>query len=141
MYAITQEACMTDSLPALESKRSQIQREIGALGDMRTGSITTTGGRCGNPNCHCGKDGDPGHGPFYRLTRKVGGKTITETFASPAALQKARSEVAEFHRFRALSQSLIEVNEKICRARPVEDASTPQEKKRRPRSTRKSRAK
>src|SRR3974390_1457390 len=80
MYAIVEEACMTESLSALESKRSQIQREISALGDMRAGSITTTGGRCGNPNCHCRRDGDPGHGPFCRLTRKVGGKTITETF-------------------------------------------------------------
>lgn len=132
---------MADSLPALESKRSEIQRKISALGDMRTGSISTTGGRCGNPNCHCRKDGDPGHGPFYRLTRKVSGKTVTETFASPAARQKARGEVAEFHRFRELSQSLLEVNEKICQARPVEDTLTPQEKKRRRRSSRRSNAK
>jgi hypothetical protein len=35
----------------------------------------------------------------------------------------------------------LEVNEKICRARPVEDTLTPQEKKRRTRSTSKSSAK
>ena len=132
---------MSDTLPSLESKRSGIQRSISALGDMRTGSITTTGGRCGNPNCHCRKDGDPGHGPFYRLTRKIGGKTVTETFASPSALKKAQSEVAEFHRFRELSQNLVEVNEKICQARPVEDGLTPQEKKRRMPSSGKSNAK
>ncbi|MDQ2777282.1 MAG: hypothetical protein M3Y57_20550, partial [Acidobacteriota bacterium] len=114
---------------------------ISQLGDMRTGSITTTGGRCGNPNCHCREDGDPGHGPFYRLTRKVSGKTVTETFASPAALRKAQGEVAELHRFRELSQSLVEVNEKICQSRPVEDTLTIQEKKRRKRSGRKSNAK
>ena len=132
---------MADSLPSLESNRSEIQRKISALGDMRTGSISTTGGRCGNPNCHCRKNGDPGHGPFYRLTRKISGKTVTETFASPAELQKAQGEVAEFHRFRELSQSLVEVNEKICQARPVEDTLTAQEKKRRRRSGRRSNAK
>ena len=132
---------MADTLPVLESKRCEIQRRISALGDMRTGSITTTTGRCGNPNCHCRKDGDPGHGPFYRLTRKLAGKTVTETFASPGALKKAQGEVAEFHRFRELSQSLVEVNEKICHARPVEDALTPQEKKRPRQSKRKSNAK
>ena len=132
---------MSDSLPSLESKRSGIQRSISALGDMRTGSITTTGGRCGNPNCHCRKDGDAGHGPFYRLTRKISGKTVTETFASPSALKKAQGEVAEFHRFRELSQKLGEVNEKICQARPVEDGLTPQEKKRRMPSSGKSNAK
>jgi hypothetical protein len=67
---------------------------------MRPGSITTTEGRCGNPGCHCRKDGDPGHGPFYRLTRKIEGKTVTETFPTPLALRKAQGEVAEFQRFR-----------------------------------------
>ncbi len=125
---------MADSLSALEVQRSGIQQEISRLGDMRAGSITTTGGRCGNPNCRCRKEGDPGHGPFHRLTRKAGGKTVTETFATPAALRKARSEVAEFHRFRQLSADLLEVNEKICGARPVEDSLSQQEKKRPPRS-------
>ena len=132
---------MADTLPALESQRFEIHRKISALGDMRTGSITTTGGRCGHPNCHCRKDGDPGHGPFYRLTRKLAGKTVTETFASPAALKKAQGEVAEFHRFRELSQSLVAVNEEICQARPVEDNWTPLEKKRRRPSNGKSNAK
>jgi hypothetical protein len=129
---------MTTALPALETQRSEIQRKIGQLGDMRSGSITTTGGRCGNPGCHCRKEGDPGHGPFYRLTRKIEGKTVTETFATPVALRKAQQEVAEFHRFRELSQNLVEVNEKICRVRPVEDTLTPQEKKRRKSSVSKS---
>ena len=33
---------MTTALPALETQRSEIQRKIGQLGDMRSGSITTT---------------------------------------------------------------------------------------------------
>jgi hypothetical protein len=132
---------MADSLPTLEAKRSEIQHQISALGDMRSGSITTTGGRCGNPGCHCRKEGDPGHGPFYRLTRKVRGKTVTETFATPLALRKAQSEVAEFHRFRELSQSLLDVNEEICRTRTLADALTAQEKKQPKRSGRKSKPK
>jgi hypothetical protein len=132
---------MPDPLPALESRRAEILRKIGALGDMRAGSITTTGGRCGNPACHCHKDGDPGHGPFVRLTRKVRGKTTTETFATPVALRKAKDEVAEFHRFRELSQSLLDVNEKICKQRSLEDTLTPQQKKRRKPSGKKSSAK
>jgi hypothetical protein len=76
------------------------------------------------------------------LTRKVDGKTVTETFSSPAALAKAHREVAEYHRFRGLSGQLLEVNEEICRRRPVvEPALSAQEKKRPKRSARKSRAK
>jgi hypothetical protein len=105
---------------------------------MRSGSITSTGGRCGNPGCHCHQPDDLGHGPFYRLTRKVNGKSVTETFSTPAALRKAQQEVEEFHRFRRLSHDLLEVNEKICKLRPVEDTLTAQEKKPRKRSNKKS---
>lgn len=121
---------MSESLPSLEATRAAIQHKIGNLSDMRAGSITTTGGRCGNPRCHCRKKDDPGHGPFSRLTRKVQGKTVTETFGTPAAERKAQREIEEYHRFRELSRELLEVNEKICRLRPVEETLTPQEKKR-----------
>jgi hypothetical protein len=99
---------------------------------MRSGSITGTGGRCGNPNCHCHKDGDPGHGPCCRLTRKVNGKTVTETFASPSGLAKAQREVAECLRFRELGEQLLDINERICRLRPTEDAGRSAQEKRRP---------
>ena len=133
---------MPDSLTDLENRRAAIQSQVAQLGDMRAGSITGTGGCCGNPNCHCHRPGDPGHGPFYRLTRKVNGKTVTETFASPAALAKAQREVAEYHRFRELGGQLLDSNEEICRLRPVEESTlSAQEKKRRKRSARKSRAK
>jgi hypothetical protein len=129
---------MPDSLSTLEAQRAQTQLQISRLGDMRSGSITTTSGRCGNPGCHCHQPDDPGHGPSYRLTRKVNGKSVTETFSTPTTLRKAQQEVEEFHRFRQLSHDLLEVNEKICKLRPVEDTLTPQEKKRRKRSSRKS---
>ena len=133
---------MPDSLVDLESRRAAVQWQIAQLGDMRSGSITGTGGRCGNPNCHCHRTGDPGHGPYYRLTRKVNGKTVTETFSSAASLMKAQREVAEYQRFRELDDQLLDVNEQICELRPVEEISpTAQEKKRRKRSKRKSRAK
>jgi len=133
---------MPDSLADLEKRRAAIQSHIAQLGDMRAGSITGTGGRCGNPNCHCRRPGDPGHGPYYRLTRKVDGKTVTETFCSPAALTKAQREVAEYHRFRELGGELLAVNEEICGLRPVgTPALSAQEKKRPKRSNRRSRAK
>jgi hypothetical protein len=133
---------MPDSLVDLESRRAAVQLQIVQLGDMRSGSITGTGGRCGNPNCHCQRAGDPGHGPYYRLTRKVNGKTVTETFSSAASLTKARREVAECQRFRELSDQLLDVNEQICELRSVEEISpTTQGKKRLKRSKRKSRAK
>ena len=93
---------MSDALVELERRRAVIQSQIAVLGDMWSGSITPTGGRCGNPKCHCHREGDVGHGPYYRLTRKVDGKSTTETFSDPVSLAKAQREVAEFHSFREL---------------------------------------
>lgn len=133
---------MPNTLGTLEDQRTQLLRQIAQLGDFRTGSITGTVGRCGKPNCHCARPQDPGHGPNFRLTRKVDGKTVTETFPSLVALRKAQREVAAFHRFLQLSRALIELNEKICRLRPVpdpqQDQGSVQEKKRRQRFSKKS---
>lgn len=125
---------MTLSLANLEQQRSALQNQLAELGDFRAGSITGTGGRCGNPRCHCHGANDPGHGPYYRLTRKVKGKTVTETFSTEAALRKAQREVEEYHRFRRLSQELLEVNEQICRLRSVLTAPLSDKKKRQRRS-------
>ncbi len=132
---------MPDSLAALEQQRSGILSQLLQLGDFRSGSITAIQGRCGKPNCHCHQPNQPGHGPNFRLTRKVNGKTVSESFSSAAELRKAQREVEAFHRFRRLSQELLEVNERICRARPIQEDLTPQEKKRPRRSAKKSRAK
>jgi uncharacterized protein DUF6788 len=132
---------LPEFLAALELQRSSVLTRILELGDFRSGSITAIHGRCGKPNCHCHQPNQPGHGPHFRLTRKRNGKTVSESFSSAAELRKARREVDAFHRFRQLSQELLEVNERICRARPVADALSPQEKKRQKPSSRKSRAK
>ena len=134
---------MAKTIPELENQRVEVVQEIAGLGDFRRGSITSITGRCGKANCRCHQPGQPGHGPNFRLTRKVQGKTVSETFSNSAALRKAQREVAEFHRFQALSQTLVEVNEKICQLRPVprEEELSEQEKKRRKPSGKKSRAK
>jgi len=133
---------MALSLTDLEHQRFALQDQLSRLGDFRSGSITGTGGCCGNPRCHCHRANDPGHGPYYRLTHKVDGKTVTETFSTDASLRKARREVEEYHCFRRLSQELLEVNEQICRLRPLEEEAETELKKKRPkRFAKRSRAK
>lgn len=125
----------------LEKQRAELLKRINSVGDLRRGSITATSGKCGKPTCHCAKKGSVGHGPNYRLTRKVQGKTVTETFASPAALKKAQREVGEFHQFQDLCDQVVVVSEQLCAARPVEDTLSLQEKKRPKRSGTRSNAK
>ncbi len=135
---------MPDTFEALESQRSQLLDEFLRLGDLRPGSITAVLRRCGKPSCHCARPNDSGHDPQFRLTRKVAGKTVTESFPNPAALRKAQQEVAEFHRFEKLGEDLVGINEKICALRPVEAQRggwSDQEKKRLLQSIRKLRGK
>jgi len=124
---------LPDTIESLETQRTALLEEFLRLGDLRPGSITAVVRRCGKPSCHCAKPKDPGHDPQFRLTRRVSGKTLTETFPNPAALRKAQQEVSEFHRLQQLSDDLVRVNEKICTLRPVERERggwTEQEKKR-----------
>lgn len=133
---------MPDSLAALEAQRSELLRQFLGLGDLRRGSITAVTRRCGKASCHCAKSNDAGHDPQIRLTRKVKGKTVAETFSTPAACAKAQVEIGEFHRFQELSAQLIAVNERICGFRSAQadtEGWTTQEKKRLLRSIRRSR--
>jgi len=135
---------MPHTLATLEAHRSKLLEEFLHLGDLRPGSITAVVRRCGKPSCHCAKPNDPGHDPQFRLTRRVAGKTVTETFPNPAALRKAQQEVSEFHRLQQLSDDLVSLNQKICELRPVEQQPggwTEQEKKRLLRSIKRLRGK
>ena len=127
---------MSESLEELERQRAAVLRALSELGDFRPGSITGTGGRCGTPGCHCHGPDDPGHSPHPRMTYKVYGKTVTESFATPAAQRKAEREIEAFRSYRQLERTFVEVNEKICQARPVTESLSQQEKKRPKRSSR-----
>lgn len=135
---------MTTALDKLENDRRKVLRGISELGDLQPGCITSANRRCGKPSCHCAKPNDPGHGPHFQLTRKIKGKTVTQSLPSLSALHKAEREVAEFRKFQSLSRSLVEVNQQVCQLRPVEpeetEPSSPEEKKRLKRSGKRSSA-
>jgi hypothetical protein len=131
-----------NSLDSLAQRRIEITDQIASLGDLRCGSITSTTGRCGKPNCHCHRPKDPGHGPNLRLTYKVQGKTVTESLPNPVSVRKAEREIDEFRKYQALHKEFVEVNAQICQLRPSEtDTSLEQEKKPSKRSNKKPLAK
>lgn len=122
---------MPDPLTVSVDTRLSLLRQISELGDFQPGSISSSFRTCGNSSCHCAKPNDPGHGPYSQLTQKVEDKTVTKSLPSSAAVRKAEREIAEFRKFELLTGELIDTNRKICRLRPIEEAaSQPQEKKR-----------
>jgi hypothetical protein len=110
---------MPDSIQSLERRRSEIAQQISELGDFRPGSVTAIRKKCGKSTCCCVEEEHPGHGPHWRLTYKVEGRTQTVSLTGEA-IPKAEEEVAEFRRFQQLSREFVEINTRICQLRPVE---------------------
>lgn len=134
---------MPRSLTNLEADRTQLLQQFLSLGDLRPGTISASARRCGKPNCHCARPDGAGH-PQLRVLRKVKGKSVAESFPTPAALRQAIQQVTEFHRMQDLIRELTAVNQQICRLRPVEGEQTgwtEAEKKRLRRFIKKSREK
>ena len=138
------EASLSDSLATLEQLRSSILTQILELGDFRNGSITAIHGRCEKANCRCHPTRPARSRPQFPSAdpEDQPGKSVSESFSSAVELRKAQRRVeALFIASRLLSQELLEVNEEICRARLAADTPSPEEKKRRTPSAKKSRAK
>jgi hypothetical protein len=114
---------MSLTLADLEAARTKLLQQFLSLGDFRPGTVSATPRRCGKTKCHCAQRGGEGH-PQFRLLRKVKGKSVAESFATPAAFRKAAQEVGEYHRFQNLVAQLTTINEQICRSRSAESAET-----------------
>lgn len=107
-----------EPLDELERRRAQLYEQLAGAGDIRPGSVNETWRRCGKPSCACARPGHPGHGPRYLWTRSAGGKTRSRQLAA-AELDKVRREIANYRRFVAVTEQIVQVSEAICEARPV----------------------
>jgi hypothetical protein len=106
-------------LAGLEARRAVLYAELAGVGDFRRGSLNAVRRKCGKANCACAREGHPGHGPQYNLTRWVGGKTVNVRVRPGPDLDKVTREVAAWARFQALVEAIAVVSEAICAARPV----------------------
>lgn len=132
---------MARTIEELEGRRAVVLKQIAEIGDMRRGSIAERYRRCGKHPCCCEQAGHPGHGPYYSLTVKAEGTTVTRHVAAGAERAKVQREIAAFRRFQDLVPELVAVNEEICEARPIDGAGSESSerdglKKKLPRSSR-----
>jgi len=115
----------------LQSRDQELKALLAQLGEMRPGSLVERYRKCGKPNCHCARRGDRGHGPMWMVTHAVEGKTVSKAIPSGPAVERTRSQIAEYQRFRELSRQLVATNEQICDAQleQVADRSSAEDKK------------
>jgi hypothetical protein len=109
-------------LEDMEQQRARLYEQLAATGDFRRGSVSANYRRCGKPNCACAQPDHPGHGPRYLWTRTVAGRGTRGRQLLAEEVDKVRAELANYQRFAALSEEIVEVNEAICEARPPDGA-------------------
>ena len=115
------------SLPELEAERTRLFAQLVALGDFRRGSVSENFRKCGKPNCACAAPDHPGHGPRFLWTRSAGRRKTVGRQLAAAEVEKVRREIARHAEFTSAVEQVIEVNEKICEARPAAGAAAGQD--------------
>lgn len=117
---------------ALQLRLDQLHSQLASIGELRPGSLNERFLRCGKASCRCADPQHPGHGPYWSLTFKSGGKTVTRSVPHHA-LEQTRQQIAEYKRFRTLTAEFVEVSEQLCQARLTQStrAAAEQAKKKR----------
>ena len=113
------------SLPELEAERDRLYAQLSMVGDFRRGSVSQNWRRCGKPNCACAAPDHPGHGPRFLWTRSEGRRKRVGRQLAAAEVEKVRREIARHAEFTATVEQIVEVNERICEARPVARTNAP----------------
>ena len=99
--------------------RERLFAQLSMAGDFRRGSVSENWRRCGKPNCACAAPDHPGHGPRFLWTRSASRRGTVGRQLAAGEVEKARREIARHAEFATTVEQIIEVNEKICEARPA----------------------
>ncbi len=124
----------------LQKRRQALLARLGALGDLRPGSLVQNYRRCGKSTCFCADKQKPGHGPYWLLTRSVNGKTRSQSIPA-SQVKQTQAQIAECQRLRRLVAELIDVSDELCRSRLGKGTSAVKKKPARKPSPRRSKPK
>jgi len=87
-------------LQELEVRRNAILEEMRSIRSMRRGTINEQHFKIRLK----GRKGIVHQGPYYVLSRREGERTVSQRLRSPAELEQARKDVAQYKRFMGLCQ-------------------------------------
>ncbi len=91
----------------LQQRINQLKAQLGEIGPMRPGSLSRQYNVCGKPGCRCKDPTRPRrHGPYYQLNYVYAGKKTSE-FVRPQNLKPLRTQLANYKRFRRLTDQWI----------------------------------
>ncbi len=99
-----------NTVQELEAQRNAILEEMRSIRSMRRGTINEQHFKIRLK----GRRGIGLQGPYYVLSRREGGKTVSKRLRSPDELEQARKEVAEYKRFMGLCQQFEKLTARLA---------------------------
>src|SRR6266498_951122 len=85
--------------PAVPLPVRTLAAQVAAPTPMRRGSLSERYVKCSKPGCACAERPTARHGPYYSLTRTVGGRTQSR-FVPAAQAARVRQQIAAGQQFR-----------------------------------------
>ncbi len=107
----------TSAIYKWEAQIVRIKTQLQAQGLMRPGSLSRQYNVCGKPGCRCKNPKQPRrHGPYYQINYVYRGKK-TSRFIRKEILQHVRIELANYKKFRRLTDQWIGLALQIAEAK------------------------
>ncbi len=118
---------MAEDLPQLRRRHQALAARLGQVGFAVSGSLTRRYTTCGKPGCRCQADPPQPHGPYYQLTRKVTGKTVTTRLTAGQAARYAEwiANQRELRRLIAEMEQISRQAAELILSKPPETGKTP----------------
>jgi len=85
--------------PVVPARVRALAAQLSAPTPMRRGSLSERYVKCSKPGCACAERPAARHGPYYSLTRTVGGRTQSR-FVPAAQADLVRRQIATGQQFR-----------------------------------------
>jgi hypothetical protein len=98
----------TERLATHHAHYAQLAAQLADVGFIAAGSITRRHTRCTSPGCRCNADPPQPHGPYYQLTAKINGKTVTRRL-TPDQARLYQTWIANDRQLRAIITKMRQV--------------------------------
>lgn len=105
-----------------QQKFEELKKRILNVGFVAEGSLIKRFLTCGNPSCRCHNNPDKRHGPYFQMTWKRNGKTVSK-FISPELASMYKQWIDNKKNLQTILKEMYKTSEKAIYSQLVANAS------------------